>query len=172
VDRFALERARAGDQDAFAALTDPHRRELHLHCYRMLGSVTDADDLLQDTLTSAWRGLAGFAGRSSLRTWLYRIATHRCLNAIRDAKRRPLPTPVPPFEPPAPSHRGDVTWLQPYPTPGSRSYRDRRSATRRAKTSSWHSSPPCNGSHLARPPPSFSATCSISIPPRSPACWM
>jgi RNA polymerase sigma-70 factor (TIGR02960 family) len=115
VDRFALERARAGDQDAFAALIDPHRRELHLHCYRMLGSVADADDLLQDTLTSAWRGLAGFAGRSSLRTWLYRIATHRCLNAIRDAKRRPLPTPVPPFEPPAPSHRGDVTWLQPYP---------------------------------------------------------
>jgi len=83
VDRFGLERAQAGDQDAFAALTDPHRRELHLHCYRMLGSAADADDLLQESLTAAWRGLDGFAGRSSLRTWLYRIATHRCLNAIR-----------------------------------------------------------------------------------------
>ncbi len=111
----ALERARGGDQAAFAALIEPYRRELHLHCYRMLGSLTDAEDLLQDTLSAAWRGLDSFAGRSSLRTWLYRIATNRCLNAIRDAKRRPLPTPVPPFEPPAPSRHGDVTWLQPYP---------------------------------------------------------
>ena len=115
MNRFALERARTGDPEAFAALTDPHRRELHLHCYRMLGSVTDAEDLLQETLTAAWRGLDGFAGRSSLRTWLYQIATRRCLNAIRDSKRRPLPTPIPPFEPPAPSHHGEATWLQPYP---------------------------------------------------------
>jgi RNA polymerase sigma-70 factor (ECF subfamily) len=81
----------------------------------MLGSLTDADDLLQETLIAAWRGLDGFAGRSSLRAWLYRIATNRCLNAIRDAKRRPPPEPVPPFTPPDPSRRGDVTWLEPYP---------------------------------------------------------
>ena len=115
VNRSALELARAGDDGAFAALVEGHRRELHLHCYRMLGSLADADDLLQETLTAAWRGLDGFAGRSSLRAWLYSIATNRCLNAIRDSKRRPPPAPVPPFEPPAPSRRGDVTWLQPYP---------------------------------------------------------
>jgi DNA-directed RNA polymerase specialized sigma24 family protein len=103
VHDFALDRARAGDHAAFADLTDPYRRELHLHCYRMLGSVTDAEDLLQETLTAAWRGLDGFAGDSSLRTWMYRIATHRCLNAIRDSKRRPPLEPAPPFTPPAPS---------------------------------------------------------------------
>ena len=115
VSSGALERARGGDHAAFAALIEPYRRELHLHCYRMLGSFIDADDLLQDTLSAAWRGLDSFAGRSSLRTWLYRIATNRCLNAIRDTKRRAPPTPVPPFEPPTPSRHGDVTWLQPYP---------------------------------------------------------
>lgn len=103
------------DEQAFADLVAPYRRELRLHCYRMLGSVTDADDLLQETLVAAWRGLDSFAGRSSLRAWLYAIATNRCLNAIRDAKRRPLPAPVPPFTPPEPSRRGEVTWLQPYP---------------------------------------------------------
>ena len=81
----------------------------------MLGSLTDAEDLLQETLVAAWRGLEGFAGGSSLRTWLYRIATNRCLNAIRDAKRRRPAQPVPPFTPPDPSRRGDVTWLEPYP---------------------------------------------------------
>ena len=75
----------------------------------MLGSLTDAEDLLQETLTAAWRGLAGFEGRSSARPWLYRIATNRCLNAIRDAKRRRPPEPLPPFEPPEPTHRGEVT---------------------------------------------------------------
>lgn len=110
-----LDRARTGDGRAFDELTAPHLRELHLHCYRMLGSLSDADDLLQETLIAAWRGLDGFAGRSSLRTWLYRIATNRCLNAIRDAKRRPPAEPVPPFVPPEPSRAGDVTWLQPYP---------------------------------------------------------
>lgn len=110
-----LDRARAGDQDAFGELVSPHLRELHLHCYRMLGSLQDAEDLLQETMTAAWRGLAGFEGRSSIRAWLYRIATNRCLNAIRDAKRRPPPEPLPPFEPPEPTHRGEVTWLQPYP---------------------------------------------------------
>lgn len=110
-----LQRAQAGDQQAFADLTAPHRRELHRHCYRLLGSITDADDLLQETLVAAWRGLPGFAGRSTLRVWLYRIGTNRCLNAIRDGKRRPPTVPVPPFEPPPPSRHDAVTWLQPYP---------------------------------------------------------
>ncbi|GIM93285.1 RNA polymerase subunit sigma-70 [Paractinoplanes toevensis] len=102
------------DDSAFAELVEPHRRELLLHCYRMLGSRTEAEDALQETLLAAWRGLDGFEGRSSLRTWLYRIATTRCLNARRGASRR-VPAPVPPFEPPAPSRLGEVTWLQAYP---------------------------------------------------------
>ncbi len=110
-----LERAQGGDERAFHELMAPYARELHLHCYRMLGSVTDADDLLQEILLAAWTGLAGFAGRASLRTWLYRIATNRCLNAIRDGKRRPPTEPLPPFDPPEPTRRGDITWLQPYP---------------------------------------------------------
>ncbi len=110
-----LARARAGDQQAFRELTDPHRRELQLHCYRMLGSVQDAEDMLQETLVAAWRGLARFQGRASLRAWLYRIATNRCLNALRDAGRRPPPPPVAPFEPPEPTCHGEPTWLQPYP---------------------------------------------------------
>jgi len=84
-----ITRARAGDGDAFRELTEPHRRELQVHCYRMLGSFQDAEDALQDTLLTAWQGLAGFEGRASLRTWLYRIATNRCLNARRSAGRRP-----------------------------------------------------------------------------------
>lgn len=103
-----LERAQAGDDQAFRELTGPYARELHVHCYRMLGSLTDAEDLLQETLIAAWRGLGSFAGRASLRTWLYRIATNRCLNAIRDAARREPAQPVPPFTPPDPSCRGDV----------------------------------------------------------------
>jgi len=115
MSRSTLDRARSGDEEAFRELTAPHVRELHLHCYRMLGSLTDAEDLLQETLIAAWRGLDGFAGRSTLRAWLYRITTNRCLNAIRDTKRRPPAEPIPPFDPPPPSRRGDVTWLQPYP---------------------------------------------------------
>ncbi|MEU0095770.1 RNA polymerase subunit sigma-70 [Kribbella sp. NPDC006257] len=110
-----LQRAQAGDENAFRELTAPYFRELHLHCYRMLGSVTDADDAMQEILLAAWRGLEGFEERASVRTWLYRIATNRCLNAIRDSKRRPPAEPVPPFEPPPPSRTSDVTWLQPYP---------------------------------------------------------
>ncbi|MCA0294881.1 MAG: RNA polymerase subunit sigma-70 [Actinobacteria bacterium] len=111
----ALDAARNGDEGAFRELVEPYRRELHAHCYRLLGSLDDADDLLQETLLSAWRGLPGFAGRSSVRTWLYRIATTRCLNAIRDRRRRPVTAPVPPFDPPPPTVRFDVPWLQPYP---------------------------------------------------------
>jgi RNA polymerase sigma-70 factor (ECF subfamily) len=115
VTSSALDRARGGSERAFDELVQPYRRELHLHCYRMLGSVADAEDLLQETLLAAWRGLGGFAGRSSLRTWLYRIATNRCLNALRDNGRRAPAEPVPPFAPPEPSRRTHVTWLQPYP---------------------------------------------------------
>jgi RNA polymerase sigma-70 factor (TIGR02960 family) len=112
VSEAVLQRARAGDDDAFRDLTAPYLGELRLHCYRILGSFTDAEDLLQETLLAAWRGLDGFAGRGSLRTWLYRIATNRCLNAMR--RRRPPELPAP-FAPPEPSRRGEVTWLQPYP---------------------------------------------------------
>jgi RNA polymerase sigma-70 factor (TIGR02960 family) len=110
-----LEAARTGDEQAFRELTAPFLRELHVHCYRMLGSVDDADDVLQESLLAVWRGLDGYEGRSSLRVWLYRIATTRCLNAIRDRSRRPRPVPVPPFHPPEPTRRQEVTWLQPYP---------------------------------------------------------
>jgi RNA polymerase sigma factor (sigma-70 family) len=85
-----ISRARAGDDAAFRELTEPHRRELLVHCYRMLGSFQDAEDALQDALLSAWQGLGGFEGRASIRTWLYRIATNRCLNALRSASRRPV----------------------------------------------------------------------------------
>lgn len=109
-------RARAGDSDAFRELTEPHRRELQMHCYRMLGSFQDAEDALQDTLLAAWQGLGGFEGRASLRTWLYRIATNRCLNALRSANRRPAKEwDIPEVEPPAPTRLGEVVWLEPYP---------------------------------------------------------
>src|SRR5947199_6884748 len=111
-----LSRARAGDEDAFRELTEPHRRELQVHCYRMLGSLQDAEDALQDTLLTAWRGLAGFEGRAALRTWLYRIATNRCLNERRAASRRPAQEwNIPNVEPPEPTRLGEVTWLEPFP---------------------------------------------------------
>jgi RNA polymerase sigma-70 factor (TIGR02960 family) len=111
-----MSRARAGDGDAFRELTEPYRRELRVHCYRMLGSFQDAEDLLQDTLLAAWQGFGGFEGRASLRTWLYRIATNRCLNALRSASRRPAKEwDVPEVEPPEPTRLGEVVWLEPYP---------------------------------------------------------
>jgi RNA polymerase sigma-70 factor (TIGR02960 family) len=110
----ALARARAGDEDAFRELTDPHRREVQLHCYRILGSVQDAEDLVQETLLAAWRGLEAFEGRSSMRAWLYRIATNRCLNALRDRARRPREIQAM-VEPPEPSRRTEPIWLEPYP---------------------------------------------------------
>ncbi|MFC5186946.1 sigma-70 family RNA polymerase sigma factor [Actinomadura harenae] len=109
-------RARGGDGEAFQTLTEPHHRELLVHCYRMLGSFQDAEDALQDTLLSAWRGLAGFDGRASLRTWLYRIATNTCLSALRAANRRPAKhADLPTFDLPEPTRLGEIVWLQPYP---------------------------------------------------------
>ena len=111
-----MSRARVGDSDAFRELTEPYRRELQVHCYRMLGSFQDAEDALQDTLLAAWQGLGGFEGRASLRTWLYRIATNRCLDARRSASRRPAKEwDVPNVEPPEPTRLGEVVWLEPYP---------------------------------------------------------
>lgn len=113
-----ISRARSGDEDAFCALTEPYFRELHAHCYRMLGSVQDAEDALQETLLAAWRGLEGFNELSSLRTWLYRIATNTCLNALRTQKRRPAKAwDIPGLEPPTPTRMGEVPWLSPYPSP-------------------------------------------------------
>jgi RNA polymerase sigma-70 factor (ECF subfamily) len=111
-----LDRARAGDDLAFGELTDPYLTELRLHCYRILGSVQDAEDMLQETLLAAWRGLREFEGRASLRTWLYRIATNRCLNAVRASGRRPRPEPLePPFAVSEPTRRAEPVWLEPYP---------------------------------------------------------
>jgi RNA polymerase sigma-70 factor (TIGR02960 family) len=111
-----ISRARAGDGDAFRELTEPHRRELQVHCYRMLGSFQDAEDALQDTLLNAWQGLGGFRGSASIRTWLYRIATNRCLNARRSASRRAAKEwDIPGVEPPEPTRLGEVVWLEPFP---------------------------------------------------------
>jgi RNA polymerase sigma-70 factor (TIGR02960 family) len=115
MDPKVMNRARGGDELAFRELTDPYRRELEVHCYRLLGSLTDAEDMLQETLLAAWRGLGGFEERASLRTWLYRIATNRCLNELRYQGRRIPAEPVPPFEPPEPTRRSEITWLEPYP---------------------------------------------------------
>jgi RNA polymerase sigma-70 factor (TIGR02960 family) len=110
-----IDRARSGDDDAFRALVAPHEAELRLHCYRMLGSAQDAEDTLQEVLLAAWRGLAGFEGRASVRTWLYRVATTRCLNALRSRARRAPATPPPHLALPPPTRRAEVTWLEPYP---------------------------------------------------------
>ena len=116
-----LARARAGDDAAFGRLVAPLRRELHAHCYRMLGSTHDADDALQEALLRAWRGLARFEGRGSLRSWLYTVATRTCLDAVDTRGRRALPMDLGPS-----SHRAvidaaprtDVAWLSPYPDAG------------------------------------------------------
>jgi RNA polymerase sigma-70 factor (TIGR02960 family) len=109
-------RAQAGDHGAFGELISPYRRELQVHCYRMLGSLQDAEDVLQETLLAAWQDLPRFEQRSSLRTWLYQISTHRCLNALRSARRRPQTDwPPPGLTLPAPSRLGEVLWLEPYP---------------------------------------------------------
>ncbi|HXW34055.1 MAG TPA: RNA polymerase subunit sigma-70 [Acidimicrobiales bacterium] len=111
-----LNRAQSGDQQAFAQLTGQYRRELQVHCYRILGSVQDAEDALQQTLLGAWQSLGGFEERASVRTWLYRIATNRCLNMLRASSRRPQPDGIRFDVPlPEPTRVGEVVWLEPYP---------------------------------------------------------
>jgi DNA-directed RNA polymerase specialized sigma24 family protein len=129
-----LELARAGDGTAFAALTDPYRRELLVHCYRLLGSVHDAEDAMQDTLTAAWRGLADFEARSSIRTWLYRIATNRCLNALRSRSRHPQNRPLPHLPGRPAGTDADRRGVVARPVPGFASFRParQRARTRRA----------------------------------------
>lgn len=109
-----LARARAGDEDAFRELTDPYRRELQLHVYRIVGSAQDAEDLLQETLLAAWRGLERFEERASVRAWLYRIATNRSLDALRAGRRRPE-DPQRMSDMPEPTRRAEPIWLEPYP---------------------------------------------------------
>jgi RNA polymerase sigma-70 factor (ECF subfamily) len=117
-ERELLEAARGGDEDAYSRLVEPHRAELHAHCYRMLGSVHDAEDALQDALLRAWRGLPRFEGRSSLRSWLYRIATNTCLDVIARRPKRVLPID---YGPPTDPHDGpqaplaESVWIDPYP---------------------------------------------------------
>jgi RNA polymerase sigma-70 factor, ECF subfamily len=116
-----LEAAREGDEDAYRRLVELHRSELHAHCYRMLGSVHDAEDALQDALLRAWRGLSKFEGRSSLRSWLYAIATNTCLDAIARRPKRLLPAD---YAPAADPHQGpgeplvESVWVEPYPDEG------------------------------------------------------
>src|SRR5215211_6537912 len=120
-ERELLEAARGGDEAAFGSLVERYRRELHAHCYRMLGSVHDAEDALQDALLRAWRGLPKFEGRSSLRSWLYTIATNACLNAIERRPKRVLPIDYGPSTDP---HDGlglppiESVWVEPYPDEG------------------------------------------------------
>ena len=111
-----IERARSGDELAFSQLVGPYRSELQMHCYRILGSLHDAEDAVQETLLAAWQGLHGFEQRASIRTWLYKVATSRCLLALRTARRRPQTDwPPPGLALPDASGRNDVTWLEPYP---------------------------------------------------------
>ena len=117
-----LARAQSGDGLAFGELTEPYRRELQVHCYRILGSVQDAEDVLQETLLAAWRGITRFEGRASLRFWLYRIATNQCLNALRGPGRGAARLGQQPHAPqdkthalPPPATDSEPTWLEPYP---------------------------------------------------------
>jgi RNA polymerase sigma-70 factor (ECF subfamily) len=114
VTEQTLARARAGDEDAFGELTDPYRHELQLHIYRIVGSAQDAEDLLQETLFAAWRGLEQFEGRASVRAWLYRIATNRALDALRASRRRPEDLQRL-TEVPEPTRRVEPIWLEPFP---------------------------------------------------------
>jgi RNA polymerase sigma-70 factor (TIGR02960 family) len=149
---LALARARRGDERAFSELTDPYRRELHVHCYRIVGSVQDAEDLLQETLLAAWRSLDQFEGRASFRAWLYRIATNRCLDALRAGHRRaevvqPMTEP-----PPKPTRLVEPIWLEPYPdallegipddAPGPQARYERKEAIALAFTAGLQHLPP------------------------------
>jgi RNA polymerase sigma-70 factor (TIGR02960 family) len=144
--------ARAGDGESFRALVEPYRRELHVHCYRMLGSVQDAEDMVQETLMAAWRGFEAYEGRASVRSWLYRIATNRCLNALRAGARRPHPADAFGVAPPPPTRLVESPWLQPYPdsmldgvpdtAPGPEARVERREAISLAFVTAMQSLPP------------------------------
>src|SRR4029078_10353174 len=141
-----LERAKAGDERAFATLVEPFRRELQLHFYRLLGSVQDAEDLVQETLLAAWRGLDGFEERASLRSWLYRIATNRSLNAIRERGRRPATENT--MSPSRTRPAIEPTWLEPYPdsalpdpAPGPEARYEQRGATQLAFVAGFQQRP-------------------------------
>src|SRR5438876_5841757 len=144
-----LARARAGDGEAFRELIDPYRGELQAHCYRILGSVADAEDVLQEALLAAWRSFGRFDGRS-LRAWLYRIATNRCLNYLRGESRRPQPAglPDPGAGRPAPGSSADPWWLEPYPgdpdelTPGPEARYDARESIALSFVARLHHLPP------------------------------
>jgi RNA polymerase sigma factor (sigma-70 family) len=149
-----LTRARAGDQEAFRQLVEPYRHHLQLHCYRILGSVHDAEDALQETLLSAWRGLGGFEERASVRTWLYRVATNCCLKALRSRRLSQLvgsPPPMPDL--PEPTKLGQVLWLEPYPdllldqlmdtAPGPEARFEAREAVSLAFVTALQASGPC-----------------------------
>jgi RNA polymerase sigma-70 factor (TIGR02960 family) len=117
-EQSLLARARAGDSEAFASLVAPYRRGIHVHCYRMLGSLHDAEDLLQEVLLSAWRRLDQFEGRSSLRAWLYRIASNACLDALKHRRRRLLPDSYQAADDPLATPAQallDAPWIEPYP---------------------------------------------------------
>jgi RNA polymerase sigma-70 factor, ECF subfamily len=117
VSEVFLDKARQGDDEAFTRLVEPLRRELHAHCYRMLGSTHDADDALQDTLIKAWRGLGSFEGRSSLRTWLYTVATRACLDIAETRGKRAMPVDLSPASEHAVLEQSavEIAWLEPYP---------------------------------------------------------
>jgi len=144
--------ARDGDGESFWALVEPHRRELHVHCYRMLGSIQDAEDMVQETLMAAWRGFEAYEGRASVRSWLYRIATNRCLNALRDGTRRSRAGDPFGTAPPPPTRLAEPTWLQPYPdsmldgvpdtAPGPEARVERREAISLAFVTAMQSLPP------------------------------
>ncbi len=171
VNERLLIRAAQGDEEAFRDLTNPHRRELQVHCYRILGSMQDAEDVLQETLLAAWRGLEQFEQRASLRAWLYRIATNRSLNALRDAGRRPPTALEFPFDTPEPTRFGEPTRVEPYPDflldgiIDASAGPDARYETRRQLNSP--SSQRFNTFHRDSVLRSCFATCSASKPPRS-----
>ena len=140
-----LSRARAGDGEAFRELSESYRRELQVHCYRMLGSFADAEDAVQETMLAAWQGIGGFTEeRASLRTWLYKIATNRCLNARRAASRRParewdVSSSSRPYRPRATRPSGCSRFLTPSSRARSMCRPGQRPATSRPKPTRWPS---------------------------------
>jgi RNA polymerase sigma-70 factor (ECF subfamily) len=152
VNSDLIGRAQAGDEEAFHHLVDRHRRELEVHCYRLLGSAQDAKESVQDTFLAAWQHITGFEARASVRTWLFRIATNRCLDALRAARRRPAVSFAPPLGHLEPTSAGEAIWLQPYPdvlleefpepTPGPEARHEAREAISLAFVSALQLLPP------------------------------